>query len=71
MKVKVGDMVEPTKESIAKSEEWIYIYDGKWPAKVTKVFDNGDTFLLEGKKGGWGTNGLQIAKLKKISMENK
>ncbi len=66
-KFKVGDLVRPTKEAIARREPWIYSHDGKWPAKVVEV--EGFSFWLEGKQGRWGYNGIE--KAKPMYMENK
>lgn len=66
-KFKVGDLVRPTKESIARRAAWIELYDGKWPSRVIETY--GDSFRLEGKKGRWGDNGIE--KAKPMYMENK
>lgn len=64
---KVGDLVRPTKEAIAAGEDWIDLYDGKWPARVVET--TGEVFWLEGKKRSWGYNGIE--KAKPMYMENK
>lgn len=51
-----------------KNEPWVAL--AKWPAKVTKIYDNGrcPQFKLEGSLGRWGETGLKVVAMK---LENK